>query len=141
MENRITLETLLVKCHVEAKTAWDKGATDVQMKDILYDIRRAQWRWDFAAAGHGNSFHSPVEISRIISGGIAIAQEARIKLSRLLASLGFNQEIPYPDIATKEKAQAFIGLDVETLKKEKTTFLQTIVPEWIKTGREREKGY
>jgi len=140
-ENRITLETLLVKCHVEAKTAWDKGATDAQMKDILYDIRRAQWRWDFAAAGHGNSFHSPVEISRIISGGIAIAQEARIKLSRLLASLGYNKEIPYPDISTKAKAQAFIGLDMETLRKEKTTFLQTVVPEWIKTGKEREKGY
>ncbi len=141
IENRIILETLLVRCHVEAKTAWDNGATDTQMKDILYDIRRAQWRWDFAAAGHGNSFHSPVEISRIISGGIAIAQEARIKLSRLLASLGYNKEIPYPDISTKAKAQAFIGLDMETLRKEKTTFLQTVVPEWIKTGKEREKGY
>lgn len=141
IENRIILETLLVKCHVEAKTAWDKGASEAQMKDILNDIRRAQWRWDFAAAGHGNSFHSPVEISRIISGGIAIAQEARLKLSRLLASLGYNQEVPYPDISTKEKAQAYIGLDMAALKKDKEQFLQTAVPEWIRTGMEREKGY
>ena len=44
IENRNILEILLVRCHVEAKTAWEKGAGESQMKDILYDIRRAQWR-------------------------------------------------------------------------------------------------
>jgi nitrite reductase (cytochrome c-552) len=139
--NRLILEKLLVRCHTEAKAAWDRGATDEQMKDILPDIRHAQWRWDFAAAGHGNSFHSPVETGRIVSGGIAIAQEARLKLSRLLASLGHNQEIPYPDISTKAKAQEFIGLEMDKLNLEKEVFLKQLVPEWIKTGKEREKGY
>ena len=138
IENRNILEILLVRCHVEAKTAWEKGAGESQMKDILYDIRRAQWRWDFTAAGHGNSFHSPVETGRIISGGIAIAQDARIKLVRLLASLGYNQEVPYPDISTKAKAQEFIGLDMKKLEADKKVFLETIVPEWIKAGEERE---
>ena len=141
IENRNTLEILLVRCHVEAKTAWDKGATEEQMKHILSDIRKAQWRWDFAAAGHGNSFHSPVETGRVISGGIALASDARVKLARLLASLGFNSEIPYPDISTKEKAQAFIGLDMEKLKLEKKIFLETIVPQWDKAGKAREIGY
>lgn len=141
IENRNTLEKLLVKCHVEAKTAWDKGATETQMKEILNDIRHAQWRWDLAAAGHGNSFHSPVETGRIISAGIAIAQEARIKLARLLASLGYNNEIPYPDISTKEKAQEFIGLDMKKFNAEKKLFLETVLPEWIKEGKEREKEY
>ncbi len=141
IENRNVLETLLVRCHVEAKTAWDKGATENQMKEILNDIRRAQWRWDFAAAGHGNSFHSPVETGRIISGGISFAQEARVKLARLLASLGYNQEIAYPDISTKAKAQEFIGLDMKKLIAEKKVFLETVVPEWIKTGQEREAKY
>lgn len=141
LENRDILETLLVRCHVEAKEAWDRGATEGQMKDILTGIRHAQWRWDFAAAGHGNSFHSPVETGRIISGGIAIAQETRIKLARVLASLGYNQEIPYPDISTKEKAQAFIGLDIEKLKADKKSFLETILPEWIKSGKKRESQY
>ncbi len=49
-ENRIKLEDFLVKAHVEAKKAWDLGATEAQMKDILMDIRHAQWRWDYAAA-------------------------------------------------------------------------------------------
>jgi nitrite reductase (cytochrome c-552) len=140
-ENRNILETLLVRSHVEAKEAWDRGATETQMKSILNDIRKAQWRWDFAASGHGNSFHSPLETGRIISGGIAYAQEARVKLARLLASLGFNQEIPYPDITTKVKAQEYIGLDINEMDKEMEEFLRTIVPEWLKEGEEREKGY
>jgi nitrite reductase (cytochrome c-552) len=141
LENRNILETLLVRCHIEAKNAWDKGASGEQMKEILADIRKAQWRWDFSAAGHGNSFHSPVETGRIISGGIACAQDARVKLARLLASLGFNFEIPYPDIATKAKAQEYIGLDMKKLNEEKRIFMETIVPEWIKAGEAREKGY
>jgi nitrite reductase (cytochrome c-552) len=141
LENREILETLLVRSHVEAKAAWDKGATEAQMKDILNDIRKAQWRWDYAAAGHGNSFHSPVETGRVIAGGIAMAQDARVKLARLLATLGHYDEIPYPDISTKEKAQEFIGLDMKTLNEEKKVFLENVLPEWIKAGRERELSY
>jgi nitrite reductase (cytochrome c-552) len=141
IENRNILEALLVRSHLEAKTAWDKGATEAEMKGILTDIRHAQWRWDFAAAGHGNSFHSPVETGRIISGGISVAQDARIKLARLLASKGYNVEIPYPDISTKLKAQEFIGLDMKKLNEEKNVFLETVVPDWIKKGNERESAY
>ncbi len=135
-ENRKLLEQLLVRCHVEAKTAWDRGAKDDQMKEVLNDIRRAQWRWDFSAAGHGNSFHSPVELGRIISGGIALAQEARIKLARILGD-----EIPYPDISTKAKAQAYIGLEMEKYRADKKIFLENIIPQWINKGDEREKEY
>jgi nitrite reductase (cytochrome c-552) len=138
IENRDKLEILLVKAHIEAKTAWDNGATEVQMTDILQDIRHAQWRWDYSAAGHGNSFHSPIEISRIIASGIETAQEARIKLARLLPELGIEGEIPYPDIATKDKAQEYIGLDMDKLKAEKKVFLETLLPTWKKSAEERE---
>jgi nitrite reductase (cytochrome c-552) len=131
IENRDELEILLVKAHVEAKTAWENGATEEQMKDILMDIRHAQWRWDYAAASHGGSFHSPVELSRVIATGITIAQEARLKLARLLISLGYEGEVPYPDIQTKAKAQEFIGLPVEKLKKEKQEFKEQTLPGWI----------
>lgn len=135
-ENRKILEKLLVRCHVEAKAAWDQGAGEEQMKEILTDIRHAQWRWDFSAAGHGNSFHSPVELGRIISGGIALAQEARVKLARIL-----DREIPYPDISTKAKAQAFIGLDMDKLKRDKQLFIEDIIPQWLEEGKAREKAY
>lgn len=141
LEGREMLEELLVRCHVEAKTAWDKGASEAQMKEILHDIRRAQWRWDYSAAGHGNSFHSPVETARVITAGISYAQDARVKLARLLALQGHYEEIPYPDITTKAKAQEFIGLDMQKLDSEKKVFLETVLPEWLKTGKEREMSY
>ena len=111
------------------------------MKDILIGIRHSQWRWDYAAASHGGSFHSPVETSRVIATGITIAQETRIKLARLLAELGHNKEIPYPDISTKAKAQKFIGLDMEKLNKEKEVFKQNLTPIWDKKAKEREKSW
>ena len=60
------------------------------MKDILQDIRHAQWRWDYAAASHGGSFRSPVETARVYATGLAKVQDARVKLARLLAELGHN---------------------------------------------------
>ncbi|MEN7551040.1 ammonia-forming cytochrome c nitrite reductase [Rapidithrix thailandica] len=133
--NQNKLEELLVRAHVEAGKAWELGASESQMKAILQDIRHAQWRWDFAAASHGGSFHSPVEISRVVGSGIDIAQEARIKLARLLSELGHNQPVPYPDINTKEKAQVFVGLDMEKLKSEKAEFKKNLLPTWMANNK------
>ncbi len=130
LENRDKLEKLLVRAHVEAGKAWDLGATETQMKDILQEIRHAQWRWDFAAAGHGSSFHAPVETARIVASGIEKAGQARVSLARLLSGLGWNQEVPYPDIETKEKAQAYIGLDMKALEADKAEFTRTVLPQW-----------
>lgn len=141
LENRIELETHLVRAHIEARKAWELGASEPQMEKILKDIRHAQWRWDYSAATHGGSFHSPVEMGRTIASGITIVQEARIKLARLLADLGHNEEIPYPDISDKAKAQEFIGLNMKQLNKEKREFLKDIVPGWIKKAEEREASW
>ncbi len=141
IENRDKLEELIVRAHVEAKKAWDLGASDAQMKDILMGIRHAQWRWDYAAASHGGSFHSPIELGRVITTGITVAQETRIKMARLFADLGFNGEVPYPDISTKAKAQEFIGLDTNKLNSDKKEFIKNVLPEWMKEAEEREKTY
>ncbi|MCK5907298.1 MAG: ammonia-forming cytochrome c nitrite reductase subunit c552, partial [Flavobacteriales bacterium] len=141
IESRDALEIMLVKAHVEAKQAWDWGATEDQMKDILQDIRHSQWRWDYAAASHGGSFHSPVETSRIISTGLVKAQDARVKLARLFATLGHNEELAYPDISTKEKAQKYIGLPVEKLKADKANFKKTLLPKWMAEAKAREDKY
>ena len=138
--NLFTLEELLVSAHVEAKKAWDLGAGEDQMQPILMDIRHAQWRWDYAVASHGGSFHAPVESARVLATAITTAQEARIKLTRLLASLGWNQPVPYPDIDTKEKAQAFIGLDIDALEEEKSVFKENIIPKWLEDAKQREEA-
>ncbi len=141
IENRDELEKLIVRAHVEAKLCWDLGATEEQMKDILMDIRHAQWRWDYAAASHGGSFHSPVETSRVIGTGLTVVQEGRLKLQRLLISLGHNEEVPYPDISTKAKAQEFIGLPVEKMKEEKEAFLKNLVPKWDEAAKKRQDSW
>lgn len=137
-EARLQLEDLLVKAHIEAGKCWELGATEEQMKDILTDIRHAQWRWDYAAASHGASFHSPVETARVIAGGLVKAQDARVKLARVLADLGYNKPVEMPDISTKEKAQEYIGIDIEALQKEKEEFKQNLLPQWLKQAKARE---
>ena len=141
IENRDRLEVLVVRSHVEAGKCWELGATEDQMKDILQGIRHAQWRWDYAAASHGGSFHAPVEIGRVIGTGIDIVQETRIKLARLLIALGFDGEVPYPDISTKAKAQEYIGLPMQKLIDEKEAFKQNLLPQWLETAKERESKY
>lgn len=134
-EIRDQSEIALVRAHVEAKAAWEAGATEKEMEAPLQHIRNAQWYWDYAAAGHGSSFHSPVEVSRIIGLSIHESAQARVILARVLASHGRSEEIPYPDITTKEKAQQFIGLDMEKMRREKQEFLNTVVPAWDKRSK------
>jgi nitrite reductase (cytochrome c-552) len=128
-ELRNILEENLVKAHYEAKAAWDANATDEMMKPALKLIREAQWRWDFATASHGASFHAPLEVARIIGNGIDKSQEARVVLSGILASLKVDK-VFYPDISTKEKAQEAVGLNMIALRKEKEEFKNVILPAW-----------
>ncbi|EDM28977.1 nitrite reductase, formate-dependent, cytochrome [Lentisphaera araneosa HTCC2155] len=141
LESRQQLEKLLVKAHIEAGFAWDKGAKEEEMKAILQDIRHAQWRWDFAAASHGGSFHAPIEMGRVVASGILKVGEARMKLVRLLNKLGHTGEVPMPDISTKAKAQKYVGWNMEKLEKEKEEFKAKVLPEWKKKTEERESKY
>jgi nitrite reductase (cytochrome c-552) len=135
------LEKQLVRAHFEAKKAWSLGATEEQMEDVLMDIRHAQWRWGYVANSHGAPFHSPIECLRVYNTGLEIAQDARLKLARILADLGYNKEVEIPDISTKAKAQEVVGLDMEKLDSQKEKFMEEVVPKWDKKAAEREKTY
>lgn len=137
-EGTLKLQRLVAMSHIEAGKAIELGATEVDMLEIQKGIRKAQWRWDFAVASHGAAFHAPLETSRIVSAGIAIAQETRILLSRLLAKLGHNKPVDMPDFSSKASMQKFIGLDIEKEKTAKKLFLQEVVPQWMKNGKTRE---
>jgi nitrite reductase (cytochrome c-552) len=138
LEIRGELEHLLVKTHLEAEYAWKLGASEAQMKNVLMDIRHAQWRWDYAAASHGAAFHAPVETLRIISTGINKAQEARLKIAMVVSELGHKGPISLADVSTKSKAQAYIGLDMDQLVKEKKEFLDNLLPQWLDAAKKRE---
>lgn len=138
-EIRNKLEKELAAAHIEAKFAWDKGATEATMKPVLRYIRQAQWRWDYGVASHGASFHAPQEVTRILSNGLERALQARLATSKVLASLGFTGDVPMPDISTKEKAQRYIGLNPEELQANKKKFLDVVVPKWVEQAKQKQR--
>lgn len=137
-ELRRIAEKNLARVHIEAKIAWDNGATEAEMKPVLQLIRHSQWRWDWVAAANGLGFHSPVEALRVLGTSINKAQEARILLTEIFIRKGVKTPVTLPDISTKDKAQAYIGLDMPDLLKKKSKFLVTSIPEWTKKAAERE---
>lgn len=134
-ELRALLEKELAKAHIEAKFAWDTGATESEMKEVLLLIRQAQWRWDFGVSSHGGSFHAPQETMRILGHGLNKAFEARMLISKVLVSHGHTDDVPFPDISTKEKAQQYIGLDMSAERANKEKFLKEVVPEWLQKAK------
>lgn len=137
LDIRDKVEENICRAHFEARAAWDAGATEEEMKSALLLIRHAQWRWDYVAASHGGSFHSPVESLRLLGTAMDKAQEARILLSRILFTHGVTQPVQLPDISTKAKAQQIVGLEMGTLQEEKQKFLNEIVPKWMEEYRKQ----
>ena len=105
------------------------------------DLRQSQWRWDWVAAANGLGFHSPVEASRTLANSIQKAEAARALIVRVLAKRGFTDPVPLPDISSKAKAQAFIGLNMDQLKSEKADFISKILPEWDAKAKARQAKY
>jgi len=141
LELRHLAEDALAKAHIEAKYAWDNGATENEMQPVLTLIRHAQWRWDWVAASNGLGFHSPVESARTLGSSIQKAELARAALVRILAKRGITDPVPLPDISTKAKAQAYIGLNIEQFRADKADFLNNVLPTWMEQAKAREASY
>lgn len=131
-------EKSLAAAHLEAKAAWDNKATDLEMKPVLKLLRQAQWRWDWVAASNGVGFHAPAEALRVLGNAIQRAEEARKEAALVLVKHGAKYPIALPDYSTKEKAQKVIGLDMKSLRADKSDFLKTTVVEWDKKAQERQ---
>ena len=129
----------LALAHLEAEFAWKKGATEAEMTKTLDDIRKSQWRWDYSLASHGAAFHAPQEVMRLLADAMTYAKDARLEISRVVAKHGFVGTIPIPDVSTKAKAQAYIGLDMKALNQKKQQFLDNIVPEWVKVAKQKKR--
>jgi nitrite reductase (cytochrome c-552) len=132
-------ERALAMLHIEAKAAWDAGATEAEMRPILQQIRAAQWRWDWTAASHGAAFHAPVESLRLLGASLTITGNARLELSRVLSRRGVAQPVPMPEW-NKAALQAFIGLDMDAQRRQKAAFLQDTLPAWEAAAAQRQPG-
>jgi len=129
---KVKAEESLVRTHLEAEHAWKNGAKKEDMKEILTLIRHSQWRWDMAVASHGGYFHAPEETLRVLGTSIEKSKNAQILLERLFGKLGVATPIKLADVSSKKKAQKYIGLDIEKLKKEKEEFKKVQVKKWMK---------
>ena len=78
-------------------------------------------------------------MTRLLSHSVDYAQQARLKISKVLAKHGFSGDVPMPEVSSKEKAQAYIGLDMPKLKDKKKRFLDTVVPKWIDDAKKKGK--
>jgi nitrite reductase (cytochrome c-552) len=137
-ELMLLVETALAHAHIEAKAAWDAGATKEEMADILTLIRHAQWRWDWVGAANGTGFHSPGESSRVLGTAIQKAESARHQITRVLFAHGVTEPVPIPDLSTKALAQAYIGLDMDAIRAVKERQNREDFPAWDAAAAERE---
>lgn len=125
----------LAKAHLEAGRAWEAGATEGEMADILELIRSGQWMWDYSIASHGSFFHAPEETLRLLAVANDKAQQARLKIVAVLAAHNvFDYEAP--DFSTKEKAQKLAGVPLQELVDEKLNFKNTLLKEWDQKAAE-----
>ncbi len=130
-ELRRVAEKNLARVHIEAKHAWDAGASEDEMAPVLELIRHAQWRWDWVAAANAMGFHSPSEALRVLATSIQKSQEASLKLTSVFRAYDVPYPIEMPDLSTKEKAQEYIGLDMEQIRKEKAEWKEQVLPQWL----------
>jgi len=138
LEIRRIAEKTLAAAHLEAKAAWDAGATEDEMKPVLKLIRNSQWRWDWVAAANGVGFHSPVEALRVLGTSVSLGERARGQIAVILTKHGVSIPIKLPDYSTKELAQKIIGLDLPKLRSDKARLLETVVKEWDKKAEKRQ---
>ncbi len=130
--NQMAMNTLAT-AHLEAGKAWEAGATEAEMAEVLQLLRSGQWFWDYAIASHGGYIHAPEESLRVLGVAINKGSDARIKLAGILAKHGvMNYEAP--DYSTKEKAQALAGVDLEKEIKAKIQFRNTLFKEWTESA-------
>ncbi len=134
-------ENLLVKAHFETKAAMEQGASDKELINARKLIRESQWRWDFAVASHGASFHAPLQVSGLLGDSIEKSAASRLELSKILAKHGFLGEVVLPDISTKAKAQKVIGLNAEKMKQGKEDFLKNMAPKWDQEAEKRHQSW
>jgi nitrite reductase (cytochrome c-552) len=138
-EMRRVAERELAMLHIEARAAWDAGATEQEMAPILQLIRQSQWRWDWTAASHGAAFHAPVESLRLLGASVSLSGNARVQLSRILSRLNVAQPVPMP-AWDKATLQAFIGLDMDAQERQKSAFVRDTLPAWLESASARQPG-
>jgi len=98
----------IASLHLEIADAIELGATDVELDASRKLVSKAQIYWDYVASSNGMGIHAPQECARVLAKSIDIAMQGRLLVSLVRSGHGAKAAIELPDLATKDKAQAFI---------------------------------
>ena len=102
------VERVLTAAHLEIGDAVKLGASDAELDSVRKQVSNAQMYWDYIAAANGMGFHAPQESARVLGKALDLGQECRIAVQAIRMSHGATAPLAMPDVATKEKAQAYI---------------------------------
>lgn len=102
------VERVLTAAHLEIGDAMKLGASDAELDSVRKQVSRAQMYWDYIAASNGMGFHAPQESARVLGKALDLGQECRMAVQDIRMSHGATAPMAMPDVANKEKAQAFI---------------------------------
>ncbi|NLD23655.1 MAG: ammonia-forming cytochrome c nitrite reductase subunit c552, partial [Bacteroidales bacterium] len=72
---------------------------------------------------------------RLLSLSLDRAHKARFEIAQVLTSLGHTGGVQLPDISTKDKAQAYIGLDMDMERGNKSKFQESVSPKWLEQAK------
>lgn len=122
--------------HLEAKKAWESGATEAEMSSVLADIRSAQFKWN--SLYRGAYFHAPEQTLSALGDSINKAQRARLNIASILAKHGVTNYIA-PIYSSKKEAFALLSLPQKDEAIEaKCESIEQIVAEWGKISKEKD---
>ena len=124
------------RAHIEIGEALKAGAGDEELAEVRELVRNGQFLADMVLADQGCYFHAAEEALKIINEANNTAQEARLKLVRILAAHGV-MEFTHPEYDSKEKAQQLIGVNFEELVRAKMRFKESLEKAWKKEAREK----
>jgi nitrite reductase (cytochrome c-552) len=74
----------------------------------------------------------------VLGTAIQRAEKARGLLQLIFYKINIAVPVKLPDISTKDKAQKYIGFDMQALRKDKEEFINKVLIEWDKKARARQ---
>jgi len=110
------VEESLARFHFEIGDLMKMGATDAELEKVRGMVSNAQMYWDYVAANNGVGFHAPQEAARILNKALKISSEGRMEVQMMRAQRGATSLVTFPDVSTKELAQAYIKPFVDAQK-------------------------
>nr|MCU0317487.1 ammonia-forming cytochrome c nitrite reductase subunit c552 [Fimbriimonadaceae bacterium] len=119
LEMMTSAEEALVALHIGIGEVAAKGASVEELAEARRLVSLSQMYWDYVSANNGMGVHAPQESARVLTKSLKLASDGLLNLASVRTKYGLAVMASPVDIATKEKAQAYIKpfVDAQAAKK------------------------